>query len=317
MPAPAAAPRSRASFARPALLAALSALAATATVARAGVVPPHDRVVVVIMENKSYNQVRTAPYTMSLMAQGATFTQSFAVSHPSQPNYIALWAGSLLGVTNNNCPATGAPFAAENLGHACEAAGLTWRAYSENLAFAGSTACSYDGNASSGLYTRKHEPWTQFSNLNHSNERPFTDLAGDLASNNLPNLSFIIPNNCHNSHNNLTLGCDVLSADAWLASVLPDVIAGLGPKGLLVLTWDEDDNLSSNRILTVFVGPQVLDGVSSAQFVTHYTVVRMICEALGLAPFAGAAGEASIANVWETIVPTKGSSWGQVKSFYR
>ena len=317
MPHPAPALWKRLVLARPALLGALTAAVTLATAARAGAVPPHDRVVVVVMENKSYNQVRTQPYTMSLMAQGATFTQSYGVAHPSQPNYIALWAGSMLGVTNNNCPATGSPFSAENLGHACEAAGLTWRAYSENLAVAGSAACSYDGNASSGLYTRKHEPWTQFSNLNHANERPYTDLASDLAANTLPNLSFIIPNNCHNSHNNLTLGCDVLSADAWLASSLPDVIAGLGPKGLLVLTWDEDDNVSGNRILTVFVGPQVLDGVSSVQFITHYTLVRMICEALGLTPFAGAAGEASITNVWEATVPAKGTSWGRLKAFYR
>jgi acid phosphatase len=296
----------------PALIAVLAAFAACATVARAGVVPAHDRVVVVVMENKSYNQVRTQPYTMSLMAKGATFTKSFGVSHPSQPNYIALWAGSVLGVTNNNCPATGYPFSAPNLGSACEAAGLTWRAYSENLAAAGSTACSYDGSASSGMYTR-----TQFGNLNHANERPYTDLAADLASNSLPNLSFIVPNNCHNSHNSTTTGCGVPDADAWLAANMPAVIAALGPKGLLVVTWDEDDNLSNNQILTVFVGPQVLDGVSSFQGITHYTLVRVICEALGLTPFAGAAGEASITGVWEATVPAKSTNWGHVKRFYR
>ena len=301
----------------PALIAALAAVTACATVARAGVVPLHDRVVVVVLENKSYNQVRTQPYTMSLMAQGATFTRSFGVSHPSQPNYIALWAASVLGVTNNNCPAPGALFSNENLGHACEAAGLTWRAYSENLAVAGSTACSYDGSASSGMYTRKHAPWTQFGNLNHANERPYADLAADLASNSLPNLSFIVPNNCHNSHNSTTAGCGVPDADAWLAANMPAVISALGPKGLLVVTWDEDDNISNNQVLTVFVGPQVLDGVSSLQGITHYTLVRMICEALGLTPFAGAAGEASITGVWEALVPAKSTNWGRVKSHYR
>ena len=43
----------------PALIAVLAAVTACAIVARAGVVPAHDRVVVVVMENKSYNQVRT------------------------------------------------------------------------------------------------------------------------------------------------------------------------------------------------------------------------------------------------------------------
>src|SRR4029453_4794526 len=96
------------------------------------VVPPHDHVIVVIMENKSYFQVRTHPYTASLIAAGASFSASYGITHPSQPNYFALWAGSTLGVTTNACPVPGSPFAAENFGHACEAAGLTWGAPAQN-----------------------------------------------------------------------------------------------------------------------------------------------------------------------------------------
>src|SRR5689334_9673239 len=54
------------------------------------VVPSLDRVIVVIMENKSYNVARIQPYTAELLNQGVTFTQSYAVTHPSQPNYMAL-----------------------------------------------------------------------------------------------------------------------------------------------------------------------------------------------------------------------------------
>lgn len=295
-------------------LAALFALIAPAARAAA---PALDRVVVVVMENKSFAQVATQPYTASLRALGVTFSQSFGVAHPSQPNYIALWAGSTLAVTNNNCPPAGSPFSAENLGHALEAAGKTWKAYSENLAVAGSSACSFDGDAASGLYTRKHEPWTQFANLNHQNERPYGDLAADLAADQLPNLAFVIPNNCHNSHNSTTAGCTVPDADTWLSQNLPPILGRLGPNGLLVLTWDEDDNVSNNRVLTVFAGPRVIPGMISTQVITHYTLVRMLCEALGLAPFAGAAGEASISNVWATPVPARGTSWGALKAIYR
>lgn len=298
-------------------LRALALLLAWAVRASAAVPPPHDHIVVVVMENKNYDQVRTQPYTASLMQQGATFTSSYGVTHPSQPNYIALWAASTLGVTNNNCPAPGSPFSAENLGHACEAAGLRWRAYSENLAVAGSAACSYEGSASSGLYTRKHEPWTQFGNLNHANERPYTDLAADISANQLPNLAFIIPNNCHNSHNATTPGCGVPEADAWLAANLPAVRAALGPRGLLVLTWDEDDNFAGNHILTVFVGPQVTPGAVSSQTFTHYTLVRLICEALGLAPFANGVGESPVTSVWSATTPNRGTSWGRLKASYR
>ena len=118
------------------------------------------------------------------ISEGAVFTQSHAITHSSQPNYIALWAGSTLRVSSNSCPAPGSPFTAENLGHACEAAGLNWQAYSKNLPTAGNSICSFDG----GLYTRKHDPWTHFSNLDHQNERPHADLAIDIAKGRLPNL---------------------------------------------------------------------------------------------------------------------------------
>ena len=299
-----------------AILAWLFLALASRPVAASGV-PPLNRVVVVVMENKSYDQVRTQPYTSSLIAAGAVLTNSFGVTHPSQPNYFALWAASTLGVVNNNCPPAGTPFSAENLGHACEASGRTWRAYSENLASAGATACSYDGNASSGLYTRKHEPWTNFSNLNHANERPYTDLAADIAANALPNLVFIIPNNCHNTHNSTTPGCGIADGDAWLAANLPAVRAALGPSGVLILTWDEDDNFAGNHILTVFVGPTVIPGAVSTRTVTHYTLVRTICEALGLPNFGSAAGETAINDIWTIKTNAQPASWGRLKVIYR
>lgn len=302
---------------RPARFAWALLLACAAAPAAALGVPPHDHVVVVVMENKSYDAARSQPYTAGLILRGARFSNSFGVTHPSQPNYLAMWAASTLGVTSDVCPAPGSPFSSENLGHACEAAGLTWRAYSENLGSVGSTACSFSGSSSSGLYTRKHDPWTYFSNLDHLNERPYTDLAADIAANRLPNLVFIIPNNCHNTHNSFTLGCSLGDGDAYLAAILPPVIAALGSRGLLVLTWDEDDNSASNHVLTVFVGPQVTTGAVSSQRFTHYTLNRMICEALGLTPFAGGVGEASVADVWTAITPAHGTSWGRLKSMYR
>ena len=298
------------------LVAALGLLAAGPHLA-AATAPHHDHVVVVVMENKSFDEAISQPYTSGLLAAGAKLTNSVAVTHPSQPNYFALWGANTLGIRNDNCPAPGSPFLTQNLGQMCEAAGLTWKTYSENLAVAGSTACSFDGSASTGLYTRKHEPWTYYLNLNHANERPYSDLAADLAGHALPNLAFIIPNNCHNTHNSTTPGCGLADGDAWLAANLPAVIDALGPKGLLVLTWDEDDSSANNHILTALVGPLVAAGSESSQAVNHYTVVRMICEALGIPTFERASIEPSIAGVWVAPTPAIGSSWGRLKAMYR
>ena len=243
------------------------------------------------MENKDYDTSRTGPYLTSLIERGSSFSNSYAIMHPSQPNYIALWAGSTLGVSSNVCPPPGAPYDAENLGHACEAAGISWRAYSENLPSVGFDGCE----SSKALYTRKHDPWTHFRNLNHQNERPFSDLAADIAAGTLPRLAFVIPNNCDNTHNS---NCTA-AGDPWLSKHVPAMLAAVGPRGLVVITWDEDDRKTKNHILTVFVGPAVRSDYVASAHVTHYTVLRTLCEALGLQPFGAAQAETPITDVWQ------------------
>jgi hypothetical protein len=252
-------------------------------------VPAAAHVIVIVMENKSYDQVRTAPYTAGLIAVSSSFSASYAVTHPSQPNYLALWSGGTQGVTDDQCPPPGAPFTAENLGHACEAAGIPWRAYCENLPSPGYAGCSADG----GLYHRRHAPWTDFSNLDHSRERPFEDLASDIAAGTLPRLAFVIPNNCDNTHD-----CPISTGDAWLAAHVPDMVSAVGAQGFVVLTWDEDDDNANNNILTVFAGGLVRSGYVSPRPIRHYTVLRTITDALGVAPFGAAVNEAPITDVW-------------------
>lgn len=256
-------------------------------------VPLIDHIIVVVMENHSYDEVRFEAYTASLIAGNSSFSASYALTHPSQPNYIGMWAGLTLGVTNDNCPPTGAPYSAQNLGHACEAAGITWRAYSENLPSPGYSGCTSGG----GLYVRKHDPWTHFSNLDHLNERPYTDLALDIAGNTLPRLAYVIPNQCNNTHD-----CPVSTGDAWLGNNLPAMIDAVGPNGLVILTWDEDDNHAANHILTVFAGPLVKVGYVATRTVNHYTVLRTITDALGISPFGAGIGQTPIDDVWN--VPT-------------
>jgi phospholipase C len=263
-----------------------------ASAASAAPVPAFEHVIVVVMENKGFAQAKdpkACPYTAQLATAWVWFSESYAVTHPSQPNYLALWAGSTLNVGDNSCPAHGSPFTAENLGHALEAAGKTWRAYSEALPSAGSATCRARG----GLYMRKHEPWTHFKNLDHQNERPYSDLAKDIAAQKLPDLAFVVPDNCHNTHD-----CSISTGDAWLAGELPAMIRAVGRRGLVVLTWDEDDGSDDNHILTVFASPLVRPAMVSTRRITHYTVLRTLCEGLGIAPFAEAANDSAITDVW-------------------
>ena len=72
-----------------------------------GQVPTPAHVIVVIEENHGYSQIigsSQAPYINTLASQGALFTNSSALTHPSQPNYLDLFSGSDQRVTNDSCP---------------------------------------------------------------------------------------------------------------------------------------------------------------------------------------------------------------------
>src|SRR4051812_12281224 len=67
-------------------------------------VPQFDHVVMVIEENRAYSDIigsGSAPYINSLAQNGANFTHSQAVVHPSTPNYLALFSGSTQGVNDD------------------------------------------------------------------------------------------------------------------------------------------------------------------------------------------------------------------------
>jgi len=150
---------------------------------------------------------------------------------------------------------------------------------------------------------------THFGNLDHDRERPYSDFVADRSGGVLPRLSFVVPNNCHNSHDTFR-GCTVVVADDWLAQEVPAMLEAMGPSGLLILTWDEDDGSAANHILTVFVSDSVFTNFVSPRPINHYSLLRTICEALGVPPFEAAAIENPITDVWARTGPRPGAPPG-------
>src|SRR5438132_6862622 len=108
-------------------------------------VPRPTHVVVVIEENHSYSQIigaPAAPYINRLAQQGALITNSFAITHPSQPNYLDLFSGSNQGVTDDTVPPPGSPYSTLNLASELIGASLTFGGYSEDLPSVGFTGSS-------------------------------------------------------------------------------------------------------------------------------------------------------------------------------
>ncbi|HZT56929.1 MAG TPA: alkaline phosphatase family protein, partial [Burkholderiaceae bacterium] len=190
-----------------AITAACVAVALVLTKAQAqatGGVPRFDHVVVVIEENHAYSQIIGSPaasYINSLAAGGALMTQSHALTHPSQPNYIALFSGSTQGVTTDSVYPH-SQFTAPNLGSKLLSAGFTFSGFSETMPSVG-----FDG-ASAGTapaeYRRKHNPWVNWQDagvpLPANKLPPAVNLpyAGYFpaatAYDTLPTLSIVVPN---------------------------------------------------------------------------------------------------------------------------
>ena len=271
--------------------------AATPPLTAAGGVPRPDHVVMVIEENHSFQEIYNSPsasYINSLLPDAAVFTQSFAIEHPSQPNYFDLFSGSNQGVTDNSCPHS---FSAANLGGQLLVAGLTFAGYSEDLPSVGSTVCT------SGFYARKHVPWVSFDSgpyaVPATANKPFTNWpTTDSGFAALPTVSIIVPNLIDDMHDG-----SIAQGDGWFQNNLSAYIQWAKThNSLLILTFDEDDSSANNQIFTMFLGPMVAPGLYSSS-INHFTVLRTLEDMYGLG-YAGAAATATpITNVWNASVP--------------
>jgi len=260
--------------------------------------PRPDHVVIVIEENHSFQEIyqsASAPFMNSLVPEGALFTQSFAVDHPSQPNYLDLFSGSNQGVTDDTCPHS---FSAPNLAAELYAVGLTFGGYSEDLPAKGSTVCA------SVDYARKHNPWVNFDTgvnaVPPGANKPFagywpTTAEGFAA---MPTVSIVVPNLQNDMHDG-----SISQGDAWFWNNLSGYYQWAKThNSLLILTFDEDDSSASNQIFTLFVGPMVTPGLYTDR-INHFNILRTIEDMYWLAHAGAAATADPIATIWASSIP--------------
>jgi acid phosphatase len=242
-----------------------------------------DHVMIVVMENKRYDAVighRFAPYVNELARRGANLTNAYAETHPSQPNYLALFSGSTQGVTDNRCGHTFR--SAPNLGRQLLDAGFGFAGYSEDLPEPGWTGCA------DRSYVRRHNPWVNFDNVPAGSNLPLSALPADYGR--LPTVSFLIPGLCHDMHD-----CPKAEADAWLRRTIDRYVAWAEThNSVLILTFDEDNRTDDNHIPTVVVGEHVAAG-NRHERIDHYSLLRTIEDWYGLPPLGNAGDRSPIA----------------------
>jgi phosphatidylinositol-3-phosphatase len=236
------------------------------------------------------------PYLNSLANKYGLATQYFANTHPSIGNYFMLTTGQV--VTNNDSFA-GVINVDDVVDHLLSS-GKTWKSYAESLPFAGYTG----GDAYP--YVKRHNPFSYFSEVVNSNEKlnlvPFTQFATDLANNQLPNFSFMVPNVVDDAHDGT-----LAQADAWLSTNIAPLLASamFQQDGVLILVFDEsntsDTQGGGGHVAALVIGPHVKSGYQSRATYQHPSTLKSLLEALGVTSFPGAAQTAS--DMGEFFVP--------------
>jgi len=158
------------------------------------------------------------------------------VWHPSLPNYVAMitgdWtgtdvvgtghlypAGSTVGVSDDDSPSVaidyGPPANASShrwrvnlpslAGQLIEA-GKDWRAYLQNIPESGTHLANWPGDNNDGkLYAVKHNPFPYVAEIQDDPKQfakqvPLEQLFSDLGTRKVPELSYIVPDQCRDMH---------------------------------------------------------------------------------------------------------------------
>jgi phosphatidylinositol-3-phosphatase len=263
-------------------------------------------VFVIVLENHDWSQIKgnaSAPYINgTLLAQGAHAEnyQNVPGLHPSLPNYIWLEAGSNLGVWDDAAPSQHQLTTTQHLTALLGNAGVSWKSYQEDIS---GNDCPVDYV---NLYAPRHNPAVYFTDitggLDRSNAnciahmRPYSELARDLETDNVPAYSFITPNTCDDMHD--SAGCaspnSVANGDAWLAREVPKILASKAYKngGALFITWDESEG-GNVPIGFIALSPLAKAGYSNTVRYTHSSTLRSIQTIFGVSPFLGDAANAT------------------------
>jgi len=254
--------------------------------------PPIRHVFVLLLENQAYEATfgpgSAAPYlARTLPAQGALLTRYYAIGHASLGNYVALISGQAANeATQLDCPtfedfkagAAGLDKHGQLPGTGCvypkivptlpdqlEAAGLTWKAYLEDMGKDPARESASCGHVPLGAlettnvakpsdqYAAKHNPFVYFHSIIDDQARcdahvvNLEHLPQDLHSvATTANYIFITPNLCNDGHDDVCVDGrrgGLAAIEVFLRSWVPLIerSPAFQADGMLVITFDESD----------------------------------------------------------------------------
>lgn len=216
-----------------------------------------------------------------LAKKGITLENYFALTHPSEPNYIASHGGDYFGMDNDKQSFIDANVS--TIVDLLEEKNIAWGEYQEDLPYTGFEGSSWV-NQDSGAndYVRKHNPAVIYNKNAGQVDRlsvikNLTLFYEDLENDTLPQWMFITPNMTSDGHDT-----SVTVAGAWTRNFLEPLLndTRFMKNTLVLITFDENSSYAiQNRVLAILLGdavPAHLVGTTDSNFYNHYSEIATV-----------------------------------------
>lgn len=240
-----------------------------------------DRFVVLWLENTDYPKAIGDPNLSYLASKGITLSNYYAVTHPSEPNYIASVGGDTFGLGDDDFHAL--PSNIASIVDLLEEKGISWGEYQEDMPYSGFGGYAWINHLNGANdYVRKHNPLVMFDSVMNNTRRTaclknLTMFYEDLEANRLPQWMFITPNMTSDGHDT-----SVTTAGAWTRAFLEPLMdnPNFMNNTLVLITWDENHTYPiKNKVLGILMGDAVPAnqlGTIDSTIYTHYSEIATV-----------------------------------------
>ncbi|SCU77325.1 LAME_0A00694g1_1 [Lachancea meyersii CBS 8951] len=240
-----------------------------------------NRVVQIWLENTDYDKAAGDESLAWLATKGITLDNYWALTHPSEPNYLASVAGDYFALNDDRFIAL--PANVSTVVDLLDTKNISWAEYQEHQPYTGFQGFNYSNQETfANDYVRKHNPLMLFDSITNdadrlANIKNFTEFYHDLNGSSLPQWSFITPNMTNDGHDTT-----IKFAGAWARGFLEPLLSNeyFMENTLVILTFDENETYAvKNKVFTILLGgsiPESLHGTTDSTYYDHYSLLSSV-----------------------------------------
>ncbi len=273
-----------------------------------------DRLVHIWLENTDADTAMATEAFQKFAKEGITLSNRYALTHPSEPEYISEMAGDFFGLSDDSF--WHVPEYVTTLFDLLDAKSVSYSCYQESMPANGYTGFNYtqtnylvDNAPNYTYYVRKHDPCAIADYVSGNatravqSNRNSNAFAADLAADALPQWMFYTPNMVDDGHD--TTPAFLSNWTDWFLTPLLNDTRFNDNRTLIVLTFDENEDYTApNRIAAILLGgviPEESKGTTDSRYYTHYSDVRMAEVNWDLQNLGRGDMNKSLANVYDVV----------------